>query len=578
MVRRLIAYLAEHRLMMAAVIATMLASTLVEMAGPWPLKLVVDNVLGEQPLYGHILDGFLQGLLLALAALSYVLLAALRGSFSFLRGRWLAEISQKASLAMRGDLYSQVQRLSLRFHDRARVGDTVTRLTNDVDKLQDAFVTGLSLFSVDMLTVFGIAVIMFLVDWQFALVAMIVLPPLFLIFSSFRRRLREASRAVRSGEGAMASMAQEVLSSIRVVKAFGQEDREQEKFLEQTRSMADASIRATTWEGMFSFWVEVATAAGIATVVGYGGWRVIEGNLTLGEMLVFMQYLTSLYTPLRRLSRLTSVVQKASASADRLYELFLAAPEVEEAPHALPLQRARGSIIFDGVWFAYEPDRPILRGIDLEIGAGEALAVVGPTGAGKSTLVSLIPRFYDANQGRLLVDGSDVRELRLRDLRDQISIVLQDPVLFSGTIRDNVAYGRPDATDREVVEAARAAHAHEFIVDLAEGYDSAVGERGVTMSGGQRQRIAIARAILKDAPILILDEPTSAVDAESEGIIMEALTALIEGRTVIIIAHRLSTTELADRVAVLVDGAIVETGSLEELRANGHFYRRLYAL
>ncbi len=578
MVKRLITYLAAYKSMMAGVIATMLAGTLVAMANPWPLKVLVDNVLGQQPLFGRVPEGFFQGLLLALAALAYLLLAVLRGSLGFLRQRWLAQISQKAGMALQSDLYAQVQHLSLRFHDRARVGDMVTRLTTDVEKLQNAFVTGLSLFLVDTLTLFGIAVIMFIIDWQFALVALIVLPPLFLIFSTFRGRIREASRVVRLSEGTIASLAQEALSSIRVVKAFGQEDREQERLADQARSKVEARIRAATWEGMFSFWVEVTTTAGIAGVLGFGGWRVINGDLTLGELLVFMQYLTTLYRPVRELSRLTNVVQRAAASAERIDELFQAAPEVREATHAVSVRRARGSIIFDNVWFGYEPDRPVLKGIDLEIGPGEVVAVAGPTGAGKSTLVSLIPRFYDPDKGSVLIDGKDVRDLRLRSLRDQFSIVLQDPILFSGNIRDNIAYGRPEASDREVVEAARVAHAHEFIIDLSHGYDSYVGERGVTLSGGQRQRIAIARAILRDAPILILDEPTSSVDKESEGLILEALARLIEGRTVIIIAHRLSTTALAKRVAVLVDGAIVESGSPEELRTNGHFYRRLYAV
>jgi ATP-binding cassette subfamily B protein len=558
LVKRLIPYLATQKLKMAAVVGSMSANAAVNLLTPWPLKLVVDHALGQQPIFGLVPGGPQRIFLLALAALGYVSLAALRGFFSFLRHRWVAEVSHETGLAMRSDLFAQVQRLSLRFHDRARVGDMVTRVTADVEKLQHTFVAGIGMLSVDLLTVIGVLVIMFLVDWQLALVSLTILPPLLLIFSNFRRRIKEASRAVRRGEGAMASLAQEVIASIRVVKAFGQEDREHDRFLEQTRSQAKATMQAATSEGIFAFWVEVATAMGFALVLGYGGWRVVQGELTVGQMLVFLQYVTTMQRPLKQLSRVTFLAQRASASAERINELFDAAPEVREAPHAACLGRVRGHIEFKDVWFGYEPDRPVLRGVNLMIGAGEVVAVVGPTGEGKSTLVSLIPRFYDPAQGRVFLDGQDVRNLRLRSLREQFSIVLQDSILFSGSVRDNIAYGRPGASEREVLEAAQAAHAHEFIVDLPESYDTHVGERGVTLSGGQRQRIAIARALLKDAPILILDEPTSFVDADSERLIMEALARLIKGRTTVLITHRASLTELADRVVGLRDGVIAE--------------------
>jgi len=576
MLKRLIKYLMAYKLLMLGVLLATLASTGAKMLYPWPMKLLVDNVLGKQPFYDIVLEGSLY--ILALIALAYVLLAGLNGFTSLLSQRWLTKVNQKASLALSGDLYAQMQRLSLRFHDRARVGDMVVRLTDDVEQLQKAFISGLSVVTISAFTVLGIAVTMFMVDWQFALVALVVVPPYFLIYSIFRSRVRDASRAVRSSEGDIASTAYETLSSIRVVKAFGQEGREQKRFMDQIRSKMRASVRAATWEGMFSLLIGVASAAGVALVMGYGGWRIIQGGLTLGQMYVFMHYLTALYAPLQELTRLTTIVQKASVSAERIYELFEAAPEVHESPHAVTLKRARGSIAFERVWFGYEPDRPILKGVNLPIMAGEVMAVVGATGAGKSTLVSLISRFYDVTYGRVLIDGRDVRDLSLRSLRNQISIVLQDTILFSGSVRDNIAYGRPGATERDMLKAARAAHAHEFILALPEGYDTYVGERGVTLSGGQRQRIGIARALLKDAPILILDEPTSSVDRESELLILEALGRLIVGRTVIIITHRLSASDLADCVAVLSDGVITEVGKPEALRATGRFYGRLLAV
>ncbi len=560
---------------MALVVALMLASAGVELLVPWPLKLVVDNVVGGQPLFGHVLNGGAAGFALALAALSYLTLSGLGGSLGVLYDRWLTEISQKVSLALSADLYAQLQRLSLRFHDRARVGDMVTRVIGDVDELQESFVSGISLLSIDIVTMLGMGAVMFLMDWQFALVTLLVVPPLLLIFSTLKGRVREASKVVRSSEGAMASLVQETLASIRVVKAFGQEEREKERFLDRRRAKVGASVRATTWQGVYAFLVDMVTAVGVAVVLGYGGWRVVRGDLTLGQMLIFMQYLNTLYGPLRGFSRLTATVQRASASADRIEELFRAAPEVPESPQAISIRRARGDIRFEEAWFGYEPERPVLRAVSLEIRAGEVLAVVGPTGAGKSTLASLIPRFYDPVRGRVLLDGRDLRDLRLRSLREQVAIVLQDSLLFSGSIRDNIAYGRPEASHREVLEAARAACAHDFIVDLPGGYDAHVGERGVTLSGGQRQRIAIARALLKDAPILILDEPTSAVDTEAEALIMTGLASLMVGRAVLVITHRASLVGLAQRIVVLDEGEIVETGRREDMAVGAHLHERL---
>ena len=557
MLLRLARYLIPHRMRMLALLATMLMTSAVEMLVPWPIKFVVDNVLGHQPVFGLDVQTRPLGALLALAAVAYALLAALRGLFGVLRQRWTAEISQAASLALRGDLYAQVQRLSLGFYDRSRTGDMVTRITRDVDKLQQAFIDGLSLFSVDLVTVVGIAATMLLVDWRFGLVSLLVVPPLLVIFGTFRRRMKEAAREVRSGEGAMASLTQEVLSTIRVVRAFGQEEREQFRFMEQTRSTADATVRAATWEGVFDFWVEVATAGGLAVVLGYGASRVAGGDLTLGTLLVFMQYVTTLYMPIRRLTRLTTVVQKASASAERIDELFQEAPDVVDPPTGRVLGRARGGLELRDVWFEYVPGRPVLRGLNLKVASGEVVALVGSTGSGKSTLASLLTRMYDVNAGQVRLDGIDIRDVKLWSLREQFSIVLQDTVLFAGTIRDNIAYGRPGATMKEVVAAARAAHAHGFISELPNAYETDVGERGVTLSGGQRQRIAIARALLRNAPVLIMDEPTSAVDPESERLILDALKQLVRGRTVLIITHRPSLTQLANRVVTLAGGTLL---------------------
>lgn len=559
MLRRLLRYAAPHRCVLAGVLASMLATTFLETLKAWPLKFVVDNVLAHQPFPArlHALDGGTPGVLLLLAASLYIALAALRGGCAYLRDRGIGRVSAELSLAMRDDLYAHLQRLPLRFHDRARVGDTVARLTADATNLQNAFVDMASQFTVDLVTVLGIGVAMAVVDWRFALVSLTVLPPLYAVYVAFRRRIKSASHTARSGEGTVAAVATEALSSIRIVKAFGQEAAEQERVRTPARVVAAAVVREVAGEGLLALWVEVITAVGTALVIGYGGWRVATGTLSVGEMLLFLQYLTALYLPLKRLSKLTGTVQKASASAARIAELFAADTEADAPVDAAPLGGGvRGGIVLEDVWFGHAPGHPILKGVNLAVSPGETVAIIGGTGNGKTSLINLIPRFYDPTVGRVLIDGRDIRTVRLADLRAQISLVLQDAVLFRGSVRENIAYARPGATDREIVAAARAAHAHEFIAGLPQGYETPVGERGITLSGGQRQRIALARAILKDAPILIMDEPTSALDGESERMIMEALRDLMRGRTVLIVTHRLSMTALADRVVELKDGAI----------------------
>jgi ATP-binding cassette subfamily B protein len=551
---------------------------------PWPLKIIFDYVLGSK----HMPD-WLASLVQAtlgrdkLAVLSFaacaVLAIAIVGAISSYTEDYLTtSVGQWVMHDLRRMLYHHIQRLSLAYHDQKRTGDLISRVTSDIDAIQSLVSSVLLGMVVNVLTLAGMIGVMFYLNWRFTLIALSVAPVLFLIVYSFTRRIKKASRAVRSKEGEVISVLQEVLSSIRVVQAFTREDYEQRRFERESLESVEIALRARSLKALLPPIVEIVMAVGTCLVVWYGARLVITGQLSAGALLVFFLYLGKMYKPMRQLSKMTDTVSKAIVGFERIREVLETEQLVRNLPGARNAPQLKGQIEFEHVSFGYEQDRPVLTDISLQIEPGQVAALVGPTGAGKTTIVGLIPRFYDPLAGCVKVDGTDVRRYKLKSLRQQISFVLQESLLFRAPVWQNIAYGRPEARHEEIIRAAKLANAHEFIEELAEGYDTIIGERGATLSGGQRQRIAIARAIIRNAPILILDEPSSGLDAASEEMVFEALERLMEGKTSIVIAHRLATIRRADVIFVIDEGRVVERGTHQELLARGGLYAELYEI
>ena len=578
-------FIRPYRWRVALALLASVGSVATDLLRPWPLKIIVDNVLS--PTHAHhqaridaiilALVGPAHSRILIAAIALLVLVAALNSLCDFAQMFWMSNAGQRVVFALRRALYGHIQRLSLGFHDAQRTGDLLARVTGDIQAIQALVTTGLSTLVTNGLTLAGMAAIMALMDWRFAALALSVTPVLVIVTVYYTRRIKRASRLARHTEGAVTSVAQETFAAVRLVQAFTREDYEDERFGRQNEQSLSASLAATTLQAQFTPLVDILVALGTALFIGAGAAQVLQGRLTVGGLLVFLSYLGLMYKPIRQLTKLSAVISRATASAERIAEIMRAAPDVADHPDAVAAAHLRGQVAFQQVHFAYD-DVPILRGIDLVVAPGQTVALVGPTGAGKSTLVSLLQRFYDPQEGSILLDGIDLRRLTLASLRGCISIVPQESVLFQTTIRENIAYGRPEATMEEILAAAQAANAHEFIGRLPQGYDTVIGERGETLSGGQRQRVAIARAMVRDAPILILDEPTSSLDASAEALTLEALERLRRGRTTFIIAHRLSTVRTADTIVVLDGGRIVEQGSHAELVERGGYYRRLLKL
>ena len=565
LLRRILGEARPYWLRIAAVLLLDLLATPLVLLTPIPLKIAVDSVIGSHPAPGllqTVLPSFLTRSdvrLLAVVAILQVLvvlLAQLQSLAVYIVG---THTSQRMTLRFRSRMLRHAQRLSLSFHDSRGTMDSIFRIEYDAPALQYVTIEGL----VPLISAAVMLVSMYLaishIDGQLGLVALAVSPLLFLYGRSYNKRMRHRYVAAAGLESSALGVVQEVLTAFRVVKAFGREDREQERFVRHSRESVRAKIRLTVAEGAFGLLVNVTTAIGTAAVLFIGVRHVQSGAITLGQLLIVVTYLTQLYTPLQSVAEQAADLQGSLASAQRSFELLDAVPDVFERPHARPLYRARGAIEFRNVTFAYDGGTSALDGVSLSIEPGERVGLAGRTGAGKTTLISLLMRFYDPTRGQILLDGHDLRDYRLADLRNQFSLVLQESVLFSTSIAENIGYGRDDATDDEIVAAARAASAHEFITALPDGYETQVGERGMLLSGGERQRIALARAFLKDAPILILDEPTSSVDLLTEAVIMEAVERLMEGRTTLMIAHRLSALELCDTRIELEDGCVAVT-------------------
>lgn len=563
--RRVFREARPYRLHMAGILALSLLSTPIALLTPLPLKIAVDSVLGDVPLPGFlraVLPGFLTDsssgiLLLAVSLVVLVaLLSQLQGVASSLLRTYTGE---RLVLNFRTRLFRHAQRLSLSYHDKRGTTDSTYRIQYDAPALQWIAIDGVIPFISSTVTLVGMILVTAQIHFGLAAIAMAVSPVMILVLRSYGPRLRKGWKGQKKLESSTMKVVQETLGGIRVVKAFGGEERQQHRFIGRARESVWAKIRLTVQEGGMGMLIGVIMASGTAAVLYVGVRSVQAGTLTLGNLLLVMGYLSQLYRPLQKMSEKIGDLQNSMASAERAFALLDREPEVVEKPDALPLDRARGDVSFKDLTFAYEEDEePVLKSITFDVPAGTRVGIAGTTGAGKTTLMSLLTRFYDPTEGSIELDGVDLRDYRLADLRRQFAIVLQEPVLFSTTVAENISYARSGASDAEIFAAAKAAGAHDFITNLPDGYDTMVGERGMRLSGGERQRISLARAFLKDAPILVLDEPTSSVDVKTEAEIMSTMARLMEGRTTFMIAHRLSTLEHCDTLIAIEDGRLAE--------------------
>jgi ATP-binding cassette subfamily B protein len=576
--------LRPHWRTLAIAFVAIIFEGLADLLEPWPIKIVLDYVIGSkhppQWLAGLMTSDFgadkLAILNLAVAA---VVVFAVAGAASHYTEKYLTtKVGQEVMCDLRRTVYHHIQRLSLSFYDRSRVGDLISRVTVDIDAIQDFVSSALLGIVVDALKLGGMVALMFYLNWRFTLIALLVAPVLFMEVYSLTRRIKSATRDLRKKESEIVSVVEESLSSIRVVKAFAREDYEEKRLDRESRASMEMALRARSVKARLAPVVEVIVAAGTAIVLWYGARLALAGELTAGDLVIFLLYLGKLYKPMRDLSKMADVVSKAMIGAERIKEVIQTERDARDLPGARPAPAFKGGVTFDQVTFGYDDDRPVLKDVSLTIKPGQFVALVGPTGGGKSTLAGLIPRFYDPQSGQVKIDGTDVRSFTVKSLRQQISFVLQETLLFHAPVWQNIAYGKPEATREEIIRAAKLANADEFIERMPQGYDTVIGERGATLSGGQRQRIAIARAIIRDSPILILDEPSSGLDAASEELVFEALGRLTRDKTAIVIAHRLTTVRKADAIFVLQDGVVVESGAHNELLARGGLYAHLYEI
>jgi subfamily B ATP-binding cassette protein MsbA len=565
--RRLLEYLRPYVWPRGVVaVITMLGFSGVESSIPFLAKFTFDQVFTQQHQSA-----------LPYAVVGVLVVALLRGGLDFSSEYLTDWIGQRVVTDIRNQLTFHMQRLDLAFFNRHRAGQIVSRITTDVNLVRSTVTDALTSIFQDVTRLIGLACVALYMDWVLALLALVLFPVAGLPLRYFSKQLRLNSRRMQEGIGRLNALLHENVQGNRVVKAFGQERYEERRFTEHNERLFGIYLRLSVIRAMPI--TEVLAGIAVASIIYYGGSSVIAGTRTQGGFMGFIITLFLLYEPFKRLVRTNYTIQQGLAGADRVFELMDTAPRVVDRPRALVLRSVREGIEFHDVSFAYDGGEPVLRHVDLRIGVGDVVALVGMSGGGKSTLADLIPRFYDVTSGRITIDGTDVRELTLASLREQIAVVTQFTFLFNDTVRSNIAYGDPNRSMDEIIAAARAANAHDFIVgELPQGYDTQIGDLGVRLSGGQRQRLAIARAILKNAPILILDEATSALDTESEGLVQEALERLMTNRTTLVVAHRLSTVRRADKIVVLVRGRIVESGTHDHLLARGTEYRKLYEL
>jgi ATP-binding cassette subfamily B protein/subfamily B ATP-binding cassette protein MsbA len=573
-------YLRPYRTLALVSGCLVVLSSLIGLLAPWPLQILVDNVLSNHPLPGVLARALgpiaeSRGALLVFAVASGFAITLATNGLTVLDNYVNTKIHESIVLDFRSDLFQHAQRLSLAYHDQRRTGMMIFAINN-----QGGATAGLLMavppLAQSVLTLVGMFWVLLRIDRTLAVLSLTVVPLLYYSVGYYMTHIQTNLQRVRGMEGESLSMIHEAMQMLRVIVAFGREGYEFQRFRTQGERTVAQRVKVTVQQTAFSLFVNSTTAMGTALVLGVGGYWALQGRLTAGQLLVVMSYIAMVYRPLEQISTTMGAIQDQIASLRIAYDLLDEEPDIRDQPGARDLERVRGDITFEHVSFSYAGRKDTLKDISFRAEAGRVVALVGPTGAGKTTLVSLIPRFYEATGGRVLLDGADIRQITLNSLRQHISIVLQEPLLFAGTIGDNIRYGRLEATNDEIVEAAMAANAHDFVMALPKQYDTVLGERGVQLSGGERQRISVARAFLKNAPVLILDEPTSSIDSKTEGVILDALDRLMVGRTTFMVAHRLSTIRHADLIVVLNHGELVEQGTHDELIAQNGLYRQLH--
>jgi ATP-binding cassette subfamily B protein len=573
---KLLPYLRPYRLRFLWALGQVFLIAGFELLKPWPLQVVIDDVLGGKAVGVVALDGWSPLALLGLACFAMVVIQLVGGAMTLLHNYTAIDVGQRMVNDLRGTLYSHLQRLSLAFHSRQKVGDLMFRITGDSFAVQTLLMNGLLPIISAIVLLAGMLLILIPLDPLLTLLAMTIVPALFLLIALFNRRIAEAATDVRDSESRVYSIVQWAMSSMKVVQAFTTEEDEHRRFMGASRASLDFTLKLYNWQTFYSAVVNTLIALGTALVIYVGARSVLSHTLSVGQLIVFISYLAQLYGPVNQLTQSWSLIASARISARRVFEILETEADVKDGPLTLSPESARGAIEWRGVSFRYRSEMPVLISVDLRIEPGMKVAVVGQTGAGKSTMLGLLPRFFDPSTGKVTIDGVDVSEFNLKSLRSQIGMVLQPPLIFPISVRDNLAYGRPGATPEEIERAARIANIHDMIVSLPQGYDTVIGEAGATLSEGEKQRLTIARALLRDAPILILDEPTSALDVETEAQVMDGIKRLTTGRTTFIIAHRLPTIRNCDMILLLRDGIIAEQGTFAVLMGHCGLFADLY--
>ncbi len=580
MVAKFLPYLKAHRGQVIWALAQVFLIAGFELLKPWPLQIVIDYVLGGKPApVGGPLRELLSlppAVLLLVACAGIIVVNLGAGALTLLHNYTTIRVGQNMVNDLRGDLYAHLQRLSLAYHSRQRVGDLMYRITADSFAVQTMIMNGVLPILSALILLAGMLIVLFPMDPLLTVLALTIVPVLFLLISGFNRKIVDVATEVRDLDSRVYSLVQWGMAAIKVVQAFTKEEEEHRRFMGASQDSLRATLRLYNWQTLYSGAVNVVIALGTAVVIYAGARSGMSGTLSLGQLIIFISYLAQLYNPINQITQSWGLIAGARVGAARVFEVLETEADLKSGPRQFPANGAQGAVVWRDVSFRYRPETPVLRDIDLAVGAGMKIAIVGPTGAGKSTLLGLLPRFFDPTSGSVTIDGVDIREYQIPSLRRQIGLVLQPPLIFPLSVADNIAYGRPGARHAAIENAARLARIHDLVAGLPQGYETQLGEAGVLLSEGEKQRITIARALLRDAPILILDEPTSALDVETEALVMEAIERLMEGRTTFIIAHRLSTVRRCDRIIVLRDGVIAEEGTLTDLLRRGGIFADYY--